>query len=53
MGFLLTLFFVFLILKLGAVGAVATWSWLWVFSPLIAELVIDAMALAAYWFFIT
>jgi hypothetical protein len=28
------LFLIFLVLKLGGWGVVATWSWIWVFSPL-------------------
>ena len=32
-GLLGMVFLVFLILKLANVGAVATWSWWWVFSP--------------------
>jgi hypothetical protein len=28
------LFFIFLTLKLGGWGVVATWSWWWVFSPI-------------------
>ena len=28
------LFLIFLILKLGGWGVVATWSWWWIFSPL-------------------
>ena len=34
-GFLGALFLLFLGLKLGEVGVVATWSWWWVFSPLL------------------
>lgn len=28
------LFIIFLVLKLAKVGSVASWSWVWVFSPL-------------------
>jgi hypothetical protein len=28
------IFLIFLTLKLGGWGVVATWSWLWIFSPL-------------------
>ena len=28
------LFLIFLVLKLGGWGVVATWSWWWIFSPL-------------------
>jgi hypothetical protein len=28
------LFLIFLTLKLGGWGVVATWSWIWIFSPL-------------------
>jgi hypothetical protein len=34
-GFLGALFLLFLGLKLGEVGVVATWSWWWVCSPLL------------------
>jgi hypothetical protein len=34
------LFLIFLILKLGGWGIVATWSWVWIFSPLWIPLVI-------------
>lgn len=33
-GIGVTLFIVFLVLKLAEVGAVASWSWWWVTSPL-------------------
>ena len=44
-------FIVFLILKLAGVGTVATWSWLWVTSPLwigpvLAVIVIGLIGLA-------
>jgi len=34
------LFLIFLILKLGGWGVVATWSWWWVFSPILIPLVL-------------
>jgi hypothetical protein len=34
------IFLIFLTLKLGGWGVVATWSWLWIFSPLWIPLVI-------------
>lgn len=33
-GFSTILFLIFLTLKLGGWGVVATWSWWWVFSPI-------------------
>ena len=33
-GLLGLLFLIFLVMKLAGVGAVATWSWWWIFSPL-------------------
>jgi hypothetical protein len=33
------LFLIFLTLKLADVGVVATWSWWWVFSPILIPLV--------------
>lgn len=33
-GFGTILFLIFLTLKLGGWGVVATWSWWWVFSPI-------------------
>jgi len=37
-GFSLILFLIFLILKLAGLGMVATWSWWWVFSPILIPL---------------
>jgi hypothetical protein len=34
LGFGTVLFLIFLTLKLGGWGIVATWSWWWIFSPL-------------------
>ena len=34
LGFGTVLFLIFLTLKLGGWGVVATWSWWWIFSPL-------------------
>ena len=34
LGFGTILFLIFLTLKLGGWGVVATWSWWWVFSPI-------------------
>jgi hypothetical protein len=34
------LFLIFLILKLGGWGIVATWSWWWIFSPIWIPLVV-------------
>ena len=33
------LFLIFLTLKLAGIGVVATWSWWWVFSPILIPLV--------------
>jgi hypothetical protein len=33
-GFGTILFLIFLVLKLGGWGIVATWPWIWVFSPI-------------------
>jgi len=35
LGFGTILFLIFLTLKLADVGVVATWSWWWVFSPIL------------------
>jgi ABC-type antimicrobial peptide transport system permease subunit len=44
------LFLIFLTLKLGGWGVVATWSWWWVFSPLWIPLsLIGILVLIAYW----
>jgi len=43
------LFLIFLILKLGGWGVVATWSWIWIFSPLWIPVVI---ALLIYFIFL-
>jgi hypothetical protein len=40
LGFGTILFLIFLILKLAGLGMVATWSWWWVFSPILIPLVI-------------
>jgi hypothetical protein len=47
------IFLVFLTLKLGGWGVVATWSWFWVFSPLwipfaVALLILGVIALIVY-----
>ena len=34
------LFLIFLVLKLGGWGIVATWSWWWIFSPLYIPILI-------------
>ena len=39
LGFGSLLFLIFLTLKLADVGVVATWDWLWVFSPIWIPLV--------------
>jgi hypothetical protein len=38
LGFGTILFLIFLILKLAGLGMVATWSWWWVFSPILIPL---------------
>ena len=44
------LFLIFLTLKLGGWGVVATWSWWWVFSPLWIPLsLIGVLVLISYW----
>jgi hypothetical protein len=40
LGIVLIIFLIFLTLKLGGWGIVATWSWWWVFSPLWISLLI-------------
>ena len=35
LGFGTILFLIFLTLKLAGLGVVATWSWWWVFSPIL------------------
>lgn len=45
-GFITGLVFtVFLVLKLAGIGVVASWSWLWVFSPLWAPLAVGMLIL--------
>ena len=39
------LFIIFLTLKLGGWGIVATWSWIWVFSPIWLPITIVLVAL--------
>jgi len=39
LGFGTVLFLIFLTLKLGGWGVVATWSWWWIFSPIWIPLV--------------
>ena len=39
LGFGTLLFLIFLTLKLADIGVVATWDWLWVFSPIWIPLV--------------
>ncbi len=44
------LFLIFLTLKLGGWGVVATWSWWWVFSPLwIPIVLLGIVILIAFW----
>jgi hypothetical protein len=44
------LFLIFLTLKLGGWGVVATWSWWWVFSPLwIPIILFGIIILIAFW----
>jgi len=44
------LFLIFLTLKLGGWGVVATWSWWWVFSPLwIPVVLLGIVILIAFW----
>ena len=44
------LFLIFLTLKLGGWGIVATWSWWWVFSPLwIPICLLGIVILIAFW----
>jgi hypothetical protein len=38
LGFGTILFLIFLTLKLTGLGVVATWSWWWVFSPILIPL---------------
>jgi hypothetical protein len=47
-GFNTILFLIFLTLKLGGWGVVATWSWWWVFSPLWIPLVLVVGILIIY-----
>jgi hypothetical protein len=35
LGFGTILFLIFLTLKLAGIGVVATWSWWWIFSPIL------------------
>ena len=49
LGFGTVLFLIFLTLKLGGWGVVATWSWWWIFSPIwipLAFIVIIALIVA-------
>lgn len=39
------LFLIFLTLKLGGWGVVATWSWFWVFSPIWIPIAIAVLVL--------
>ena len=43
MGILTILTLIFLTLKLAAIGVVATWSWFWVLSPMITEIVLSVI----------
>ena len=44
------LFLIFLTLKLAGLGVVATWSWWWVFSPLLIPIgMIGIIILIALW----
>lgn len=47
LGVLLTV--VFLVMKLAAIGAVATWSWWLVFLPVMIEVVVDALIFIFAW----
>jgi len=50
LGFGTILFLIFLTLKLGGWGVVATWSWWWVFSPLLIPIgMIGIIVLIAFW----
>lgn len=42
------IFLIFLTLKLGGWGVVATWSWWWVFSPLWIPLLIVALIFLSF-----
>lgn len=42
------IFLIFLTLKLGGWGVVATWSWRWVFSPLWIPLLIVALIFLSF-----
>ena len=46
LGFGTILFLIFLTLKLGGWGVVATWSWWWVFSPIWISFVLVLVAAA-------
>ena len=53
-GFLQLLTLLFVGLKLGQVGVVASWSWWWVLSPLLIPLAITLIfiVLAIIWVFL-
>ena len=42
-GLLGLLFLIFLVMKLAGAGAVANWSWWWVFSPLWIPVVLGVL----------
>jgi hypothetical protein len=54
MGLGTILFLIFLTLKLGGWGVVATWSWWWIFSPLwmplLAVILIGLIGIIIYYF---
>jgi hypothetical protein len=50
-GLLGLIFIVFLALKLAGIGAVATWSWWWVTSPLWMPLAVIFFILSIFFFF--
>ena len=50
-GFLGFLALIFIALKLAGVGAVATWTWFWVLSPILIPILI-ALGVGAIWLII-
>jgi hypothetical protein len=47
-GLGLIIFLIFLTLKLGGWGVVATWSWWWVFSPIWIPVALAGMVVLTY-----